>query len=251
MLQIVPLRVKFKIALLILLATGLLSLPYLLPLVSTYRFFISFILSASGIFALWCFWPKFSWGLHCEKLSPEANQSFHLTFDDGPTIGLTDEILDRLRDLNLKASFFVLVDKAEKAPELIGRILAEGHQLGLHGQNHRLPFFRSKEDLIESLGKAHQRLEEIAQHKVSLYRPSHGWKTPALVRAVHSLGLKFCFWDWGLWDTDNPAEEVLKKRFECAKSLAKLQKRHVILLHDGRGDEKVVPDHAPVLKALL
>jgi peptidoglycan/xylan/chitin deacetylase (PgdA/CDA1 family) len=193
-------------------------------------------------YVLWCFWPKLRIGLKCETLKPNPPFTVSLTFDDGPTAELSQQILDLLAKYRRRASFFVLVDKAIAHPDLIRRIVSEGHILGLHGQDHRLPFFRGTSDLRESLKKAKEALEEIAGQSVNLYRPSHGWKNLSLVRAAHSLGLRFCFWDWGVWDTDSPGEDELKRRLEvvCKKSGA-------LLLHDGRGDAKETPAHARTL----
>ena len=66
-----------------------------------------------------------------------------LTFDDGPRPGSTDEVLDVLREHRATATFFVLGNRAAGNPELIRRIVREGHELALHGPDHRaLPYPR-------------------------------------------------------------------------------------------------------------
>src|ERR1700743_576148 len=59
-----------------------------------------------------------------------------LTFDDGPTAGATDRVLDLLADLNVRAAFFVIGRNVEREPDLLRRIDAEGHLIGNHTYDH-------------------------------------------------------------------------------------------------------------------
>jgi peptidoglycan/xylan/chitin deacetylase (PgdA/CDA1 family) len=60
-----------------------------------------------------------------------------LTFDDGPTPGVTEKVLDTLKEYGAKATFFVIAEKAKAAPALMQRILDEGHIVGNHSLSHR------------------------------------------------------------------------------------------------------------------
>lgn len=60
------------------------------------------------------------------------------TFDDGPTPGITNRVLDVLKEHNIKATFFVIGAKAKAHPDLMKRILNEGHSVGNHSMNHTL-----------------------------------------------------------------------------------------------------------------
>jgi len=59
-----------------------------------------------------------------------------LTYDDGPNAEQTVDVLDALAEQDAKATFFVLTDRAREHPEIVRRILDEGHQVGLHGLDH-------------------------------------------------------------------------------------------------------------------
>ena len=203
-----------------------------------------------GLYAVWCFWPKFSWGLGYDtmaQLPSVAGQRFRLTFDDGPTPGVTDRVLDLLAARGIKASFFVLVAKARREPALIRRILADGHVLGLHGEDHRTPFRRSADELRTSLAGALADLEQLAGQPVTLYRPSHGWKNIALLRALRRLPLRVSNWHHGVWDTDAPSPEVLVARLQSVTPRTDGVAPPVILLHDGLDDDPAVPAHAASL----
>ena len=60
-----------------------------------------------------------------------------LTFDDGPSPDTTPLVLDILRASGVTATFFVLGDAVERHPDLLRRIVRDGHQIGLHGYEHR------------------------------------------------------------------------------------------------------------------
>src|SRR6266536_442678 len=65
-----------------------------------------------------------------------AGRHVALTFDDGPDPGHTAGVLDALAARRVRATFFMLSERAEAEPELARRVLAEGHEVGLHGADH-------------------------------------------------------------------------------------------------------------------
>lgn len=247
--SLVPRKTQFKVGLLIFI--GILTLRLIIlapqpPLI---------VLATLGLFLMafgyigWCFWPKAQFFVQNSHLSGDPRLGLHLTFDDGPSEKTTRELLAVLRKKQIKVSFFILVGKAQKHPELLREMVRDGHTIGLHGFDHRLPFFRSKSALLKSLGDAKRELERLSGVPVTLFRPSHGFKNVALVRAVRQLGLNFCFWDAGVWDTDNPSIEILLGRIEAVKSIARAypSRPMTLLMHDGLGDLQAEPPHATVL----
>lgn len=213
------------------------------------------LLLAVGGYAGWCRWPRWRWGIgsqHLAELPQPPGQLLRLTFDDGPTPGVTDRVLDLLAQAGIQASFFVLVAKARRHPELIRRIAAQGHILGLHGEDHRLPFGHSAQELAQVLARARAELAQLAGQPITLYRPSHGFKNRALLAAVQKAGLRFCFWDYGVWDTDAPPPSVLVRRLRAVTpTAAEPLPGPTVLLHDGLGDLTGVPPHAAALTAAL
>ena len=78
---------------------------------------------------------------------PEENDKvMYLTFDDGPSSQATTQILDTLKKYNIKATFFVLGQNAEKYPELIERMAKEGHAIGNHSYSHSISQIYSDTD---------------------------------------------------------------------------------------------------------
>ena len=67
---------------------------------------------------------------------PGAEKVLYLTFDDGPTPGVTTQVLDVLQEYGAKATFFVCGKNVENQPDLFRRICDEGHAVGNHTYNH-------------------------------------------------------------------------------------------------------------------
>jgi peptidoglycan/xylan/chitin deacetylase (PgdA/CDA1 family)/uncharacterized membrane protein YbhN (UPF0104 family) len=245
---LMPVAVKLRVAAGVLLGMALVGAPLHIFGIGPWGVLASATLALALGYLVWCIWPRFTWPIPARLLHTLArDEGVALSFDDGPTPGVTEALLDLLRAHGQKATFFLLVHKARKQPELVRRMIAEGHTVGLHGEDHARPFFRSAGELHASLARAKAELEAIAGVPVTLYRPSHGWKTVALVRAVARAGLTMCFWDAGVWDTDAPPLPLLVARLDTVRAIG----AKVVVLHDGRGDEPGAPAHAPVLLEAL
>jgi peptidoglycan/xylan/chitin deacetylase (PgdA/CDA1 family) len=84
----------------------------------------------------------------------EDDRGVYLTFDDGPTPGITEWILGMLRRHNAKATFFVLGKNAERYPDLYAKILADGHRVGNHTYSHQKGLAMSTERYMEDVDLA-------------------------------------------------------------------------------------------------
>ena len=255
-LQVIPWPVKLRVSLVLsVLVIALVMFLFWLRTQPVLLLMLGTPLLILGGYAGWCRWPRWRWGISPSLLAecPQPPQQLvRLTFDDGPTPGVTEQVLALLQKHQLKASFFVLLPKALQAPHLITQMVQEGHVVALHGADHRLPFLRKKAELTDSLQRAKQQLETLTGHAIHLYRPSHGCKNAALLAAVRTAKLQLCFWDYGVWDTDAPPPEVLLRRLQAVTPTAgSNQPGPVVLLHDGKGDDPQVPVHAPGLIAAL
>ncbi len=164
-----------------------------------------------------------------------------LTFDDGPDPVVTPLVLSVLKEKNVPATFFLIGEKAERYPDLVRRILAEGHQVGNHSYSHsyRLGFF-STSRLKEDLEKCNRVLQEISGSSVTLFRPPFGVTNPRYSRVLKSLSLASVGWSLRSYDT------VTRN---SAKLLARLGSRvrggQIVLMHD------TLPQTAEALPAFL
>ena len=112
----------------------------------------------------------------------------YLTFDDGPTPGITEWILSTLDKYDAKATFFVLGKNAEMYPDLDRRIVEAGHRIGNHTYSHQKGWGMSLERYIEDVDFANDLLH------TELFRPPYARITPAQARAL-AKRYKLVMWD--------------------------------------------------------
>ena len=112
----------------------------------------------------------------------------YLTFDDGPTPGITEWILSTLDKYDAKATFFVLGKNAEMYPDLYRRIVEAGHRIGNHTYSHQKGWGMSLERYIEDVDFANDLLH------TELFRPPYARITPAQARAL-AKRYKLVMWD--------------------------------------------------------
>ncbi len=103
---------------------------------------------------------------------PNGESRVFLTFDDGPTPGVTDWVLDELAIRGAKASFFCLGRNAERYPDLLARIREEGHTVGNHTYSHLRGYGQNLRDYYNDVLEANRLLA------TDLFRPPYGRITP-------------------------------------------------------------------------
>ncbi|GAA3631995.1 hypothetical protein GCM10022223_57640 [Kineosporia mesophila] len=154
-----------------------------------------------------------------------------LTYDDGPNPEYTPQVLDALAAAGQRATFFVLVEQAERYPNLIHRIIGGGHEVALHGIDHtRLSSLPLKKALsLIKDGKG--RLEQVAGRRVTLFRPCYGAQTVGQYLATRALGLEVVVWSAWARDWDSADAGVIAER-----AIGSLHQGGFVLLHDHSGD---------------
>jgi peptidoglycan/xylan/chitin deacetylase (PgdA/CDA1 family) len=150
-----------------------------------------------------------------------------LTFDDGPDLEVTPQILEALRRHGAKATFFVLTDYAVARRELLAQVLAEGHEIGLHFDRHDRITALSPLSALRRMAKAKRTLAAIAG-PVSLFRPPYGGQNYLTYFIARLLGLKVI--GWTRW-----ANDWLEQSAEHAARTASehLVGGDIVLMHDG------------------
>jgi len=150
-----------------------------------------------------------------------------LTFDDGPDPASTEALLQALSDAGAKATFFLLVDRAEAHPELTRAIAAE-HEVGLHGLGHHpwLSFWSPKRGAAE-LEEACQRLGALTGERPTWYRPPFGVTSPRLTQAVALAGLETA------WCSLRTLDGVLGTPTSLRARCMTAGPGDIVLLHEG------------------
>ncbi|MFM7661702.1 MAG: polysaccharide deacetylase family protein [Bacteroidota bacterium] len=163
-------------------------------------------------FVPWIF-PRRIWKL-------KTNNTVYLTFDDGPQNGLTEWILDFLKERKIQATFFCVGENVKNQPELFAKIISEGHKIGNHTMKHERGTKTNRSNYLNSIKNASEYIES------NLFRPPYGrlplWKTNEIYK-----NYKIVMWSWLSFDFDHsvPTEKILKS----AKSI---RSGDILVFHD-------------------
>ncbi len=117
-----------------------------------------------------------------------------LTFDDGPDPVGTPAVLEALAAAQAKATFFVLGRQVEAHPELARALVAEGHEIALHGHDHLFARAFLRSALASDLARAEAVVHDVCGVRPRLYRPPAGVVVPSLLDAVRARGLEVVGW---------------------------------------------------------
>lgn len=150
-----------------------------------------------------------------------------LTFDDGPSED-TPGLLDLLAEEGVKATFFVIGRQIEKYPEVVKRIVAEGHQLGNHTYSHPNLMICSPQRTRRELEQVQRQIQELTGLKPTFWRPPFGFRAPWTQSVASKLGLRSALWTINPRDFQDPGVEVIVSR-----TMAALDRGVIVLLHDG------------------
>jgi peptidoglycan/xylan/chitin deacetylase (PgdA/CDA1 family) len=154
-----------------------------------------------------------------------------LTYDDGPTPGVTDVLLDLLAERGATATFFVLLTRVRRSPALLAEVIAAGHEVALHGLDHRRLTEVRRRSLPALIREARAELEDTAGVPVRWFRPPYGAHSRASWAAAHQAGLTTVQWSVACrdWLTLPPAEYLVNLDGRDLSG-------EVVLLHDGYAD---------------
>lgn len=153
----------------------------------------------------WIKWlyPKALWRMDA------AEHSVYLTFDDGPIPESTPFILDTLKELGVKATFFVVGENVKRYPDLFRRIISEGHSIGNHTYNHigsLRHYVRTYLSNVEMADAVMQTAANVGgsvelfsgsngQSSKHLFRPPHGWMWIGAYHMLLRRGYTVVMWD--------------------------------------------------------
>ena len=121
-----------------------------------------------------------------------------LTFDDGPDPASTPAFLDLLAARRLHATFFMLGSMVARTPQLAAEIAAAGHEIAVHGWDHRYTILRSPWDVSSDLARARDAVSEATGQRPRFFRPPYGVLSSGAIVAAQRLGLTPVLWSsWG------------------------------------------------------
>jgi len=145
------------------------------------------------------------------------NGNIYLTFDcgyeytttvNGKQIRVTEWILNTLKEKKVKAVFFVTMDYCKQSPDLVQRMIDEGHAVGNHSNTHPDMTTISIDRAVYEVMSLHEYVEENFGYKMTLFRPPTGNFSARSLAVVQSLGYKNVHWSFAYvdWKTDDQPE---------------------------------------------
>jgi peptidoglycan-N-acetylmuramic acid deacetylase len=168
---------------------------------------------------------------NCYFLGDIKEKTIYLTFDEGYEYGYTSLILDVLKKHNVKAAFFVVKPYITTNPDLIKRMVAEGHLVCNHSARHpSMARILNKEKFVKELSDVEDAYKEITgENMPKFFRPPMGRYSELSLQLTNDYGYKSVFWSFAYQDwllNNQPTPEFAKKRI-----LSRTHNGAVILLH--------------------
>lgn len=155
----------------------------------------------------------------------------YLTFDAGFENGNTEPILDALKKHEISATFFLVGNYLDTAPELVERMLNENHEVGNHSYNHPDMTTKNLEEFTQEINQMSNHFKELTGEEISFYyRPPQGKYSESNLIWAQELGYKTVFWslayvDW--YENDQPSHEEA-----IEKLTSRIHPGAIVLLHN-------------------
>lgn len=155
----------------------------------------------------------------------------YLTFDAGYENGNTEPILDALKKHNAPATFFVVGHYLESAPELVKRMVEEGHTVGNHTYHHPdMSSISDKETFAKEMNDVAALYREITgQEMVHFYRPPQGKYSTENLKMAQEMGYATFFWSLAYVDWYQDKQPTHEEAFD--KLLSRIHPGAIVLLH--------------------
>jgi len=176
---------------------------------------------------------------------PRNANAIALTLDDGPDPVVTPKVLDLLDAYRVRATFFLIGERARRYPALTREIVARGHSVENHSQKHVHTFsVTGMGALSREIDAAQRTLMELTGERPAFFRAPAGLRNVLLEPVLQKFDLRLAAWTRRGFDTRERNPDVVAQRL-----LRDLAPRDILLLHDG--DAATTDDGQPVLLSVL
>ncbi len=185
-----------------------------------------------------------------------------LTIDDGPAEGYTTQMLDHLKALNVKATFFLIGQNAERYPGLVRRIWREGHEIGNHSYTHPNIGAVSDERARGEINATQRVIQSLIGRSTLLFRPPYNADAeptsreevkPVMLASAQKYIVVGEYIDPQDWNTEERMPDGSLKRRTAEEMLQstltqlEIEKGSCVLLHDGGGNRSETVRLIPML----
>lgn len=164
-----------------------------------------------------------------------------MTFDDGPTPGRTHDVMRALDEHDATATFFVLMTSVRANRGLLDELVAAGHEIGLHGVDHRHLSQLPPALVEENIRRGKSELEDAVGLPVRWFRPPYGDQNISTWRSIRDAGMTSVIWSGTSWDWNRDVDNDAR----VAKATQGLQAGTIILFHDGYAAALELADDGP------
>jgi peptidoglycan-N-acetylglucosamine deacetylase len=205
-------------------------------------------LALGGAAALWV---GYAWGAHLMTLGatwrgPASGRRIALTFDDGPDPLWTPRIADALVSRDVRATFFVVGQRAHAHPRAVRTIAEAGHEIASHGWSHRSLWLCGPRRTEDEVVRAQQWLSELTGSAPRFFRPPWGTVNASLFGVLRRANLSCVFW--------SIQPEGLRARDSQVQTTHVLARAHagaIVDLHDADGVPGAPERLAAALPAMI
>lgn len=197
-------------------------------------------------------WIGYAWAPHvltlrCVWRAPRgAGRRVALTFDDGPDPEFTPQVLALLAARRVPATFFLVGERAARAPDVVRAIAAAGHEVGSHGWSHRSLWLCGPARTDREIGRTRATLAALTGRAPALFRPPWGMVNAALFRTLRRHEQRCVFW--------SIQPEGLRPAPAAAQVARVLRRAHpgaIVDLHDAEGTPGAPARLCAALPAIL
>ena len=155
-----------------------------------------------------------------------TNRKILLTFDDGPNSGNTENILNALRELRIKALFFCIGEDVQNYPELVKSILNDNHSIGNHTFNHNAITKLKFDGALNEINSFSSLMKTEYSYDVKFFRPPYGRINFSTAKLMNNCGLKCVMWNLLTYDYKKNLKKV---KFAVDNYL---MENSIVVLHD-------------------
>lgn len=176
----------------------------------------------------------------------KATNEIYLTFDNGYEQGYTEKILSILRKHDVPATFFVTGHYVKSEPDLINRMVNEGHTIGNHSYHHKDFTKLTKEEMKKELAMLEEVVKNVSKQKKTLYvRPPEGTFNEQTLQWAEELGYIHIFWSVAFKDWESDVKRGWNYAYDNV--MQQVHPGAIILLHTVSADnaaalEKIIVD---------
>lgn len=180
-------------------------------------------------------WAAYTWGAHllargATRRGGAEGRLIALTFDDGPDPLWTPRVLDLLEARGLRATFFVVGERAVRAPDVLRRMALAGHEIASHGWSHASLWGCGPARTRREVERAHAAIAGLTGRPPRLFRPPWGMVNAAVFAAVRAAGERLV-----LWSLQPEGLRPVSAARQAMRVIGRAHPGAVVDLHDAEG----------------